>query len=134
MVLLAVASAWHATSVANVTQTLDWPDDASTPAMIRGAWPKRTRRGEAAGRSHRRGLDFYPVARYYAGRMPAGTTAYAVEVVPGDGPLPEFVYTAERSTGRSPRSFAAIRDSPRRLWRTRPGDPDARGQIRSRVD
>jgi hypothetical protein len=118
MVLLAVASAWHATSVANVTHTVDWPDDASTPAMIEAV-------ASAAGtQPHpvRIGVDwiYYPVARYYAGRVPSRRTAYAVEVVPGDGPLPEFVYTAQPVDPATTSLVRGFAESSATLWRTRP--------------
>jgi hypothetical protein len=121
MVLLAIAAGWHATSVANVTRTMDWPGDASTPAMIEAV-------ASASGtRPHpvRIGVDsiFYPVARYYAGLVPGRPAPYTVEVVPGDGPLPEFVYTAQPVDAAGASLVRGFEESSATLWRTRSAAP-----------
>jgi hypothetical protein len=116
MLTLAAASTWHTTSVANVTRTLDWPDDAATPAMLREL---AAQVDEAKPPVVRLGVDwmFYPVARYYAARMSDTTTSYEVQVVPGEGQPPDFVYTAERLDDADATLVRGFSDSPAALWR-----------------
>ena len=120
MLVLATASAWHTFSVANVTRTLDWPDDAATPAMLREV---AAQVAEARPHVVRLGVDwmFYPAARYYAARMSDATTRYEVDVVTGEGPPPDFVYTAERLDSLGATLLRGFSDSPAALWRLRRG-------------
>jgi hypothetical protein len=71
------------------------------------------------------GVDwmFYPVARYYAARMSDATTRYVVDVLPGEGPTPAFVYTAERLDGSGATLVRGFSDSPAALWRLGQGRP-----------
>lgn len=122
MLLLAIGSAWHALSVANVMRTLDWPHDASMPAVVEAVVDSSA--GTEPG-VVRLGVDgiYYPVASYYAGRVPSGSRTYAVEPLPVEGAQPEFLFTAqpvEPSTASLVRGFA---DSSAALWRTRPAAP-----------
>jgi hypothetical protein len=121
MLLLAALAVGHGVTVANTVRTLDWPGDAATPAMIEAV-------ARAVGEGTppddvRLGVEwmFYPVARYYAARQP-GPPRLTVEVVPGEGPPPEFVYAPQGSrlaSGALVRVFAASRAA---LWRVGPED------------
>ena len=86
----------HARAVANVGSTLDWPDDAATPAML-GEVAARVDRAAAANGPRRRPVDVLPVGALLRGadeRRDARRTQ--IEVAPAEGPAPDFVYTAER--------------------------------------
>ena len=118
MALIASASVWHALSVVNVERTLDWPDDAATPAMLREVAARVDR---SAPRTVRVGVDwmFYSSARYYARRMSDATTTYEVEVVPGDGDPPHFFYTAEHLDPAVASRIGGFDKSPAILWQSR---------------
>ena len=94
MVLLAIASAWNFVRAANVSHTLDWTHDATTPAMLEVVARTDPRPGVV-----RIGVDwfYYPVARYYAERRSTEATRYEVVVLPGDGLPFDFVYVAADS-------------------------------------
>jgi len=89
MVLLAIASAWNGVRAANLSRTLDWTHDATTPAMLEVMARTDPRAGVI-----RVGVDwlYYPVARYYADRLSTEATRYEVVVLPGDGLPFDFVY------------------------------------------
>ena len=89
MVLLAIASAWNGVRAANLSRTLDWSHDATTPAMLEVMARTDPRAGVI-----RVGVDwlYYPVARYYADRLSTDATRYEVIVLPGDGLPFDFVY------------------------------------------
>ena len=77
---------------------------------------------------------FYPVARYYADRMSNGSTAYAIEVAPAEGPAPDFVYTAERLDPSAASLIGAFAGTRAVLWQNAPagraavkGPPAGRG-------
>lgn len=115
LVLLAVAAAWNTVSAANVSRTLDWPDDGATPAMLNEV---ASRVDRTAPRTVRIGVQwmFYPAARYYAARMSDERTTYVVEVIPVEGPAPDFVYTAERPDPATATLIGGFTGSPAALW------------------
>lgn len=119
VVLLAMGAAWHTMRVANVSRTLDWPDDAATPAMLREV---ASRVDGAAPRTIRLGVQwmFYPVARYYAARMSDEVTTYVVDVTPVEGPTPDYLYTAERVDMANATLIGGFTGSPATLWQVQP--------------
>jgi hypothetical protein len=122
MMLLAAASALHLARVANVSRTLDWPDDARTPAMLAEV---ASRVDKAAPGTTRIGVQwmFYPAARYYAERLSTGPRTFIVEVTPADGPTPDFFYTAERLDPAEATLIGAFEGSPAALWQSVTAQP-----------
>lgn len=122
MLLLAAVSSMHLVRVANIGRTLDWPDDVATPAMLAEV---TSRVESAASPTTRIGVQwmFYPAARYYAERMSTGQRAYVVEVVPADGPKPDFLYTAERIDPADATLIGGFDGSPAALWQAVTAQP-----------
>jgi len=94
MMLLAIAGAWNGVRAANTSRALDWAHDSTTPAMLEVVARTDPRAGVI-----RVGVDwfYYPVARYYADRLPTAGTRYEVVVLPGDGLPFDFVYVDSSS-------------------------------------
>jgi hypothetical protein len=117
MVVLAAASALHLIRVANLVRTLDWPDDAATPAMLAEV---ASRVETTSSETVHVGVQwmFYPAARYYAARMNSEQRTYAVEVSPADGPPPDFIYTAEPVDPSHATLIGGFDRSPAALWQS----------------
>jgi hypothetical protein len=116
----AVASASHFLAVANVSRTLDWPDDSTTPQMLTqvvqsvSAEPQ-PRPPVIVGVERR----FYPVARYYADRWSEDGTPIEIVVVPGDGFDPEFIYARPSMAPPRGLTVATFITTDTVLWRVR---------------
>jgi hypothetical protein len=118
LLIAALASSWHLARVANLTSTLDWSRDQSTPAMLRLVAETTHRFSSVVPGSVRIGVDwmFYPAAQYYAERQSTAELRYEVIVLPGDGFPVDVTYTRSRSEfqngtviGQFPESDAVLR-------------------------
>jgi hypothetical protein len=98
LLLAALASSWHWAQVANVTRTLDWARDQSTPAMLRFVAQTDTFSPVVPG-TVRIGVDwmFYPVVQYYAEQQSTSGIRYEAIVLPGDGFPVDVTYTRSQS-------------------------------------
>ena len=121
MLLLAAGSVWNGTRAANLSRTLDWPADSSTPEMLRLVAESVAAESEARGLV-RVGVEwmFYPVVRYYAERQSSGPTRYEVIVLPGDGLPFDFVYVPGSSDAAHGVVMRRFPESDAVLWRARP--------------
>lgn len=111
MLTVATGSAWNMVQAANLSLTLDWPQDRSTVEMLDEV-ARSTEAGGSPPQRVRIGVDwmFYPVARYYVERRSTSQTRYEVIVLPGDGLPIDFAYTltdSDRPKGTELRRFPA---------------------------
>jgi hypothetical protein len=122
MLLLAVAATGHATNTFNVWRTFDWQDDAATPTMLESVI-RDVHEGEAGPAVVRIGVEwmYLPVAQYYAERFSTQATRYDVHVVPGDEPLPDYMYVRQSSPLGQGAALQRFPESGAVLWRTQPG-------------
>lgn len=109
MLVLAAGSTWNLVRAANLSRTLDWPQDRSTVEMLNEV-VHSTQAADSPARLVRVGVDwmFYPVARYYAERQSTAQTRYEVIVLPGDGLPVAFAYVlagSDRPKGTELRRF-----------------------------
>lgn len=90
---LAALVAWHAWSGAQVKSMLDFPHDASTPAMLETV-AHLTAESHSPTQVVRVGVEwiFYAGARYYAERPRSDGLQYVIEVLPTQHP-PAYSYT-----------------------------------------
>ena len=122
LVLAAAASAAHLVRVANVTHTLDWPEDASTAGMLARVAGTGAVDATSAG-VMRVGVEwmFYPVARFYAERQSSRGTRYVVTVLPEDPRQVDFVYARRRSGLGQGRELQRFPQNDAVLWQVRDG-------------
>jgi hypothetical protein len=122
MLLLAVAATGHAMNTFNVWRTFDWQVDAATPTMLESVI-RDVHEGEAAPAVVRIGVEwmYLPVAQYYAERFSTQATRYDVHVVPGDEPLPDYMYVRQSSPLGRGAALQRFPESGAVLWRTQPG-------------
>ena len=120
MLILALGSAWNGVRAANMSRTLDWPADTSTPEML-GVVAENAEATVVTGVVCV-GVDwmFYPVARYYADRRSSAETRYDIVVLPGDGLPFDFVYAAPSSEAAQSTVLRRFPASDAVLWRADP--------------
>lgn len=106
--LLAGGAMWHAVTVANLSQSRDVPNDASTPAMLRiiAADVAANVSGPAVVRV---GVEwmYFPVAQYYAARLSTPARRYDVTVVPADDVVIDYFYCRQSADGCQGRDLAS---------------------------
>lgn len=118
---LALAAALHAVSTFNLWRTLDWQADAATPAMIAAVARDAAGTGPEPRVVHI-GVEwmFLPVAQYYADRASTDALRLEAHVVPGDDPVPDYLYVRQSSDLGAGTALDRFAESGAVLWRPRP--------------
>ena len=104
---LAAASLWHGARMANLSHAFDWPGDSAVPWLLHEVLTHPDER-QPAPASTRLGVHWslYPIARYYADRLPPGSSRVEPLVLPGDGLPLDFAYGPPASLPRGGRLVA----------------------------
>jgi len=124
MVLLATLGVGHFVNTANLSGTLDWPDDRDTPALFE-AMARDAGANVTAPARLRVGVEwmFYPAARYYAERLSTAATSYTVEVVPDEWPPFDYLFVRGGSALGSGTRLDTFPLTGAVLWRAVPAPP-----------